>query len=265
MFKSPQEGNYLVRMKDNSLTPNDTLGRMIHSMSGTAYEVAEYNYDNMLKYGIIQNNSGDVSISDTYVTNWRDMSIAEIVGNGENIFSKGSNYSQNLLQSDLDQPYTTSLRFIDFMPGTKIRIVFALDADPNSTDSLDLMIGATGNYYADDIKPVYGIYLVKDPNLPEDQLNPTSLEGSIHYEYKVPARSKFEAINDITTDVGSNAQFVGTVDNLIDSLTTIREEPTKICMSDYKKRPVEFLYTPYNFLRVDDNSIAYDFYSHMTY
>ena len=265
LFKSPQEGNYLVRMKDNSLTPNDTLGRMIHSMSGTAYEVAEYNYDNMLKYGIIQNNSGDVSITDTYVTNWRDISIAEMVDNGENIFSKGSNYSQNLLQSDLDQPYTTSLRFIDFMPGTKIRIVFALNADPNSTDSLDLMIGATGNYYADDIKPVYGIYLIKDPNLPEDQLNPVSLEGNIHYEYKVPARSKFEAISSITTDVGSNAQFVGTVDNLIKSLTTIREEPTKICMSDYKKRPVEFLYTPYNFLRVDDDSVAYDFYSHMTY
>jgi hypothetical protein len=27
-----------------SLTPNDTLGRMLHTFNGTAYEIAEYNF-----------------------------------------------------------------------------------------------------------------------------------------------------------------------------------------------------------------------------
>jgi len=30
-----------------SLTPNDTLGRMIHTFNATAYEIEEYNVDNL--------------------------------------------------------------------------------------------------------------------------------------------------------------------------------------------------------------------------
>lgn len=40
LFKSPTEGNYIVRLMNISLSPNDTLGRMIHTMSAQAYEVA---------------------------------------------------------------------------------------------------------------------------------------------------------------------------------------------------------------------------------
>lgn len=50
LFKSPTEGNYLVRLMNVSLQPNDTLGRMIHTFSCTAYEVAEYNIENCKKY-----------------------------------------------------------------------------------------------------------------------------------------------------------------------------------------------------------------------
>ncbi|MBQ9657397.1 MAG: hypothetical protein IJV31_01345 [Clostridia bacterium] len=31
MFKSPTEGNYLVRLMNISLTPEDKLGRMLHN------------------------------------------------------------------------------------------------------------------------------------------------------------------------------------------------------------------------------------------
>ena len=50
LFKSPTEGNYLVRLMNVSLQPNDTLGRMLHTFSCTAYEVAEYNIENCKKY-----------------------------------------------------------------------------------------------------------------------------------------------------------------------------------------------------------------------
>jgi hypothetical protein len=44
LFKSPAEGNFIVRLMNISLSPNDTLGRMLHSFNGNAYEVAEYNF-----------------------------------------------------------------------------------------------------------------------------------------------------------------------------------------------------------------------------
>ena len=46
LFKSPTEGNIIVRLMDINLTPNQTLGRMIYSFSSNANEIAENNLDN---------------------------------------------------------------------------------------------------------------------------------------------------------------------------------------------------------------------------
>ncbi len=53
LFRSPGEGNYIVRLMNLSLTPNDTLGRMLHTFQGTAYEIAECSFENMQKYGFL--------------------------------------------------------------------------------------------------------------------------------------------------------------------------------------------------------------------
>ena len=39
LFRSPTEGNYNIRLMNVSLSPNDTLGRMIHTFSATGYEI----------------------------------------------------------------------------------------------------------------------------------------------------------------------------------------------------------------------------------
>lgn len=54
LLRSPGEGNYIVRLLNNSLSPNDTLGRMLHTFSCTAYEIADYTYENLLEYGFAQ-------------------------------------------------------------------------------------------------------------------------------------------------------------------------------------------------------------------
>ena len=50
LFRSGPEGNYLVRLMNVSLAPNDTLGRMIHSFSSTAYEIADCSLNSLLKH-----------------------------------------------------------------------------------------------------------------------------------------------------------------------------------------------------------------------
>lgn len=55
LFKSPTEGNYLVRLMNVSLAPEDRLGRMLHSFSCTAYEVKENTDNNLLKLGFFNN------------------------------------------------------------------------------------------------------------------------------------------------------------------------------------------------------------------
>jgi hypothetical protein len=52
LFKSPTEGNILVRLMDINLTPNQTLGRMLYSFSAVAYEMDKANIDTYNTYNI---------------------------------------------------------------------------------------------------------------------------------------------------------------------------------------------------------------------
>ena len=51
LFRSPTEGNYIVRLMNISLTPNDNLGRMLHNVQCNAYEVAPYNHKSLFDLG----------------------------------------------------------------------------------------------------------------------------------------------------------------------------------------------------------------------
>ena len=53
LFRSPTEGNYVVRLMNTSLSPNDTLGRMLHTFSSTGYEIMDNTIDNLKHYGLI--------------------------------------------------------------------------------------------------------------------------------------------------------------------------------------------------------------------
>lgn len=53
VFRSPTEGNFIVRLMNVTLQPEDQLGRMIHSFSATAYEIDEYTIDNIKKHNCL--------------------------------------------------------------------------------------------------------------------------------------------------------------------------------------------------------------------
>lgn len=53
LFRSPTEGNYVVRIMNVSLLPNDTLGRMLHTFSAQAYEIMDNSFSTLLKNGLI--------------------------------------------------------------------------------------------------------------------------------------------------------------------------------------------------------------------
>jgi hypothetical protein len=45
LLKTATEGNYLVRLINVSMSPNDTLGRMLHSFSATAIEIENQEFN----------------------------------------------------------------------------------------------------------------------------------------------------------------------------------------------------------------------------
>ena len=79
LFKSPGEGNYLIRLMDTSMSPENALGRMLHNITSTAYECADCNYNNMIAYDIIRETADSETLEDTYVINWREESVNESI------------------------------------------------------------------------------------------------------------------------------------------------------------------------------------------
>lgn len=140
LFKSPTEGNYVVRLLSVSLAPADTLGRMLHTFTATAYEidsVDDYSfcqaltidktnkyigyrtiplYDFPLKNILYNNNGALVTISNN--------TLYEIIGN-------------NALE------YVTGVRFEDVKPLTQFKVILERG---NEIITHTITIGATGVY-----------------------------------------------------------------------------------------------------------------------
>lgn len=56
VFRSPVEGNYIVRLMNVSLAPNAQVGRMLHTMSATGYEAMEYKHDKLISNKLVKYN-----------------------------------------------------------------------------------------------------------------------------------------------------------------------------------------------------------------
>lgn len=69
LFKSPSEGNIIVRLMDVNCTPNQTLDRIIYSVTMNANELDDNTMDNYLKYGFYEIGvySTDFSTTTTYI------------------------------------------------------------------------------------------------------------------------------------------------------------------------------------------------------
>ena len=68
LFRSPGEGSFIVRLMNTSLTPNDTLGRMLHTFNSTAYEIADFNFENLRKFGMMVDDYVELRELEVYKT-----------------------------------------------------------------------------------------------------------------------------------------------------------------------------------------------------
>ena len=236
LFRSPAEGNFLVRFMDTSLAPQAQLGRMLHTINSTAYECAECNHSNLIKYGIIEQITFLTSELDFRVDSWKEINIRDY-----------GYYTDNFMQGDNSGSYATNVKFIDFLPGTKIRLVFDITGsyEPESEDLYkDIQIGVTGYYYAHDLEPIYGIYLIDYMNsvYGSDVYGQIPyLSGTISYQYRTSIRNNFDLISNIKNKVGNYMQFMGKI-SYPDDYNDIRRSMANISKIKFYKRPIEYLY-----------------------
>lgn len=162
LFRSPTEGNYLVRLMNTSLTPEDTLGRMLHTFSCTAYEIGECDYDTLLSYGIISGGNEAVN----KVVSYTSVNITPDTQKGKNLFTE---LGSAILSVSIDHAPAGSTVLID---------------------DEKIMIGATGMYEVPFGSSFSSI------KLPTDDSAPTS--GVITVAYESYTASDFDKITEAT-------------------------------------------------------------------
>lgn len=123
IFRSPTEGNYIVRLLNVSLTPNDTLGRMLHTFQCTAYEVDDFKYSTLQSYNFLQNNR-----TENRPLMWETQS-----------FFKDENGTVTFLHPTIEAGIT-SFKLEECQPGE----VFAFK--PKNGKEEQIVIGLTGQY-----------------------------------------------------------------------------------------------------------------------
>jgi hypothetical protein len=79
IFRSPTEGNFIIRLLKVSMTPEQKLGRLLHNFTATAYEIAEYNYNNICKYNFINTKNYDNNILSIITVNLENIIPGEII------------------------------------------------------------------------------------------------------------------------------------------------------------------------------------------
>ena len=186
VFRSPGEGNYIVRLMNSSLAPNDTLGRMLHTFSCTAYEVADFTYQNL-------NSMNFISIDDPEVPTlrWETSNFYDTDTNGV-----------RTLKEQVNNYEVWTARFSDITPGDVITLYF------ENGNIQEIQVGVTGSYYIDSgmairrIKPGKANETVATTTF-------TSYNASVTYSYYSVQSNVFDKIENVFVTETSTHQFIG--------------------------------------------------------
>ena len=224
LFKSPQEGNYLVRLLNISLTPEDRVGRMLHSFSCTAYEVEEINYENLLNLGFIDTKDEEENNFVMETIKFVDK-IREIPNLGTSVKINNSNiynylrieYSPNVQAEGqgfyirMGQDSAVSNKVLIRPEGLIINSGFAFDSQLsdiffNINDNLDLLREINGgplNLTSDNLNPIKALCesLVGDSELTYYYNATELLIGDFNHIQNIYVR------NEISTYIGPNSSI----------------------------------------------------------
>lgn len=177
LFRSPTEGNYIVRLMNVSLTPTDSVGRMLHTFSATAYEIAKFTTENLNYYGLI-----DTTENFTTQTRWVTVDLYQESQTAAVKEKSDDDFVQ------LNTRYVYSISFADMFPGTIIYI-----------DDLSVMIGATGAYRLNSEEPIESIRIRKRD----------MTQGLFTYSYRSKAVNVFNLIERVHVEDVPCQQYIG--------------------------------------------------------
>lgn len=209
LFRSPGEGNYLVRLLNVSMTPQDSLGRMLHTFNCTAYEVADYTYKNLADFGIITTTNPT-----TKQLRWQTIELPKT----------GFKDGDNILTYPASAVY-----FEGMIPGDKLYIDDGIIR--NGEQGYSVVIGSTGSYIIDLKSDVLinKISFEGSPDNMKDEDGTVRHQGSLTYSYyTTDFKDSFDTVYAIDVKQVPTRQFIGSQENIINSINNIKQQLSSI-------------------------------------
>lgn len=214
MFKSPTEGNFLVRLLNVSMTPEDKLSRMLHTFTATAYQIADFNYQTLLKYNFLDPYSNDLSYY-AYET-------VPFVTNGVYKFGKINNYTiAGWMQIQGTLPGSYVLQGNDSQAVQDRQKIYI-----TNNNALTIDVGDT---------------TLPDIYIPSDDPSQPGLIGSLTYRYITKQINRFSIIDNITIDDRAET-YSGPVDIIAAIENNCKKELYKFHSVVFYRKPIVQLY-----------------------
>lgn len=195
LFRSPGEGNYIVRLMNSSLSPDDKLNRMIHTFSTTATEIDDCSYQKLNEYSLISAHEPD-----TKQLRWKTVNIRELINEEATKYENGiSNRDFPAWLSIGGEHNIMSIQCIDMIPGDKFQITYAA---PDNQEPVTYQIGTTGAYYIE-----------FDESPQQITISSLSKQGQITYSYYGTSLHHFDTYRRINMDDIPLIQLRGSTNN----------------------------------------------------
>lgn len=195
LYRSPTEGNFVVRLMNVTTTPTDQLGRMLHTFNCAAYEMASSDYDSLIQFGILE-----PAINTPKTMRWKTVELRETAQrNAESSQPKDFiqlNYGLNLGIENIMDVYT--IDFEGMAPGS----YFLAGTSP--ADCKKFFIGATGSYH---FVTDYPFQYVAIPAKLNDKF--IEYSGSFTFGYKGWVKSSFDLITEVDILDEAGKRFIG--------------------------------------------------------
>lgn len=227
LFRSPTEGNYIVRLMNISLTPNDTVGRMLHTFNCSAYEIDDYTYDNLNKYDLLS-----IYNDIQYQMRWATVELSSINDKGQVQYFTGQVNVGNNYGVNASRP-VYHLMVSEMLPGT-----YFLLGESEET-ATKIYIGSTGAYEVKVNNPYTYVGIPKKIQISGDEEIDVQWTGTITYGYKAQVTSLFDLITNIEIqDIPDRQVLSGPVlssDNMRNTLDGIEDIKTTLLNINYIK------------------------------
>lgn len=173
VFKSPTEGNFIVRLLNVALSAEKRVGRMLYNFTCSAYEIAECNMENLLSYGLV-----NIIKTPSFFTRWAQFNLRNALytehegltaityepnkyyitdeDRRQYILSTGVTYNPLIKYYDFDNNYQSSNEIVDVLTNFSLKEITFRDMQPGSIVYLKtsnaenvyqpFIIGSTGTF-----------------------------------------------------------------------------------------------------------------------